>query len=359
MAITTRLISIESIYNYSVRRLAVALSIGIFLQTLAVNPAIAQVENLVLKTPIPARISSGTFDVELQPKSYSADLRYDGVAVCIWDLKGYQCSKYWDLSKTPGVRTGSTGSYGTGVSISVLTINENKYIFNFETAGNFEILLIKTYTKDMPGRSGRENFESTIRIPIEISDVSYGGFDVRDLSAVGIKINPYPILKCPEKIKNVNQTISCNLSYGYEDPEYDVLYEPFERFKICAYKNAGDILDCKLKNPYLNKEIQIELNKVEKITIPIYKDVDTHIELVPIISGNFPQFMDTLGSQHYFFKPAKKTAPIKSKSNSGKRVKKCEDIVTRTDGRFEIIDGRIQGGPVTTRSEVCRNVWVP
>jgi len=359
MAVTRRLISFEPIYNYSVRRLALALCIGIFLQTMAVNPAIAQVENLVLKTPIPLSISSGTFDVDLQPQSYSSDLRYDRVVVCIWDLKGNQCSKYWELSKTPGVSTGSTGSNGTGVTFSVLTVNENKYIFNFKTAGNFEILLLKTYTKDIPGRSGRENFESTIKIPIEISNVAYGGFDVRDLSAAGIKINPYPILKCPEKIKNVNQTINCNLSYGYEDPVYDVLYEPFERFKICAYKNVGDILDCEAKNSYLNKEIKIDLNKVEKITIPIYKDVDTHIELVPIISGNFPQFMDTLGSQYYFFKPAKKTAPIKSKSNSGKWVKKCEDIVTRTDGRFEIIDGRIQGGPVTTRSEVCRNVWVP
>ena len=69
--------------------------------------------------------------------------------------------------------------------------------------------------------------------------------------------------------------------------------------------------------------------------------------------------MDTLGSQHYFFKPANKSAPIKSKSNSGKYVKVCIDIVTRTDGRFEIIDGRIEGGPVATKSKACRYVWMP
>jgi hypothetical protein len=207
-----------------------------------------------------------------------------------------------------------------------------------------------------PSFRGNVNTEWTyeeIEFPVEITDISKGGIDIRDLAEAGIKINPYPILKCPEKIKNIKQTISCNLSYGYQDPAYYVLYEPFERFKICAYKNAGDILDCELKNPYLIKEIKIDLNKIEKISIPIYKDVDTHIELVPIISGKFPQYMDTLGSQNYFFKPIKYAPAKKSNSSKGKWVEKCKKITTRTQAPG--IDSR----PEYTYTKVCEEVSVP
>ena len=339
----------------------IAIFLVVTLSTLVITSPTAkaeELENLILKTLLPASISTNTLEVELQPKTYSSELRFDGALVSICEEKVVGCFFLYDVYPGAVSRVKINGD-NYGKNVNVLNIKDNKFIFNFPSSGKFQINIFKRYSKDVPGRSVRESLDSQIKILIEITDISMGGIDIRDLAEAGTKLNPYPILKCPEKIKNVKQTISCNLSYGYQYSEYNVLYEPFERFKICAYKNAGDILDCELKNPYLIKEIKIDLNKTEKIGIPIYKDVDTHIELVPIISGKFPQYMDALGSQHYFFKPANKSAPIKSKSNSGKYVKDCIDIVTRTDGRFEIIDGRIEGGPATTKSKACRYVWMP
>jgi hypothetical protein len=322
-------------------------------------------KNLNLVTPIPQTVASSTIVVDLQPSNYSADYKKWKTIVSVCGKSGAFCGN-WEIAEYPKpIKINLDGDYKAS-SIFVLGVNDNRIVFSFDKVGQYYVNIIKPFSRNIvsadPSFRGNVNTEWTyeqVEIPVEITNISKGGIDIRDLAEAGIKINPYPILKCPEKIKNVKQTISCDLTYGYQDPAYYVLYEPFERFKICAYKNAGDILDCKLKNSYLNKEIQIELNKVEKINIPIFKDVDTHIELVPIISGNFPQYMDALGSQHYFFKPVKKSTPLKSRSNSGKWVKECIDIVTRTDGRFEIIDGRIQGGPVTSKSKVCKYVWTP
>ena len=324
-------------------------------------------KKLNLITPIPQTVASSTITVDLQPSNYSSEYKKWKTIVSVCSKAGQLCGN-WEINKYPDpnpIKINVDADY-RAPNVYVLGVSDNRIVFSFEKVGKYNVHIVKSFSREIisvdPSFRGNVNTESTqeaVEFPVEITDVSRGGIDIRDLAEAGIEINPYPILKCPEKIKNAKQTISCNLSYGYQDPAYYVLYEPFETFKICAYKNAGDILDCKLKNSYLNKEIKIELNKVEKITIPIYKDVDTHIELVPIISGKFPQYMDALGSQHYFFKPANKSAPIKSKSNSGKWVKDCIDIVTRTDGRFEIIDGRIEGGPATAKSKACRYVWMP
>lgn len=46
--------------------------------------------------------------------------------------------------------------------------------------------------------------------------------------------------------------------------------------------------------------------------------------------------------------------------SSGKWERKCKNVTTTTTGeRLEIIDGRIQGGPITTITKVCEDVWVP
>ena len=323
-------------------------------------------KKLNLITPIPQLVASSTINVDLQPSNYSSAYKKWKTIVSVCSRSGQFCGN-WEINKYPDpnpIKLNVDGDY-RAPNIYVLGVNDNRIVFSFEKVGKYYVRIVKGFSREIesldPSFRGNVNTEWTyeeIEFPVEITDISKGGIDIRDLAEAGIKINPYPILKCPEKIKNIKQTISCNLSYGYQDPAYYVLYEPFETFKICAYKNASDLLDCKLKNPYLLRDIKINLNTVEKISVPIYKDVDTHIELVPIISGNFPQFMDALGSQHYFFKPAKKSVPIKSKSNSGKWVKECVDIVTRTDGRFEIIDGRIQGGPITTKSKACKYVWI-
>jgi hypothetical protein len=349
---------------------AVCLLLSLILLGLSSPPVAAAdtiYKKLNLATQIPQTVDSSTIVVDLQPSNYSADYKKWKTIVSVCSKPGQLCGN-WEITEYPDpnpIKLNVDADY-RAPNVYVLGVKENRIVFSFEKVGKYNVHIVKRWSREIkssdPSFRGNVNTEwthETIEFPVEITNISKGGIDIRDLAEAGIKINPYPILKCPEKIKNVKQTISCDLTYGYQDPAYFVLYEPFERFKICAYKNAGDILDCKLKNSYLNKEIRIELNQVEKINIPIFKDVDTHIELVPIISGNFPQYMDALGSQHYFFKPVKKSTPLKSRSNSGKWVKECIDIVTRTDGRFEIIDGRIQGGPVTSKSKACKYVWTP
>lgn len=342
----------------------IAIFLVVALSTLVItSPATKAevVENLILKNPLPVSISTNTLEVELQPKIYSSELRFDGVLVSICEEKVVGCFFLYDAYSGVVSKVKINGD-NYGKNVNVLNIKDNKFIFNFPSSGKFQINIFKRYSKDVPGRSVRESLDSQIKILIEITDISNGGIDIRNLAEAGTKLNPYPILKCPGKIKNVKQTISCNLSYGYQDPEYSVLYEPFERFKICAYKNAGDIFDCELKNPYLIKEIKIDLNKVEKISIPIYKDVDTHIELVPIISGKFPQYMDTLGSQNYFFKPIKYAPAKKGNSSKGKWVEKCKTITTKEVLKpGELTDSVLNGGsgPRTYNTRVCEDVWVP
>jgi len=334
------------------------------LSTLVITSPAAKAEefeNLVLKTPLPASISTNTLAVELQPKTYSSELRFEGVLISICEEKVVGCYFLYN-AYSGAVSTVKINGDNYGKKVNVLDIKDNKFIFNFPSSGKFQIKILKRYSKDVPGRSVRESLDSQINILIEITDISKGGIDIRDLVEAGITLNPYPILKCPEKIKNVNQTISCNLSYGYQDPEYNVLYESFETFKICAYRNADDLLNCELKNPYLLKNIKINLNATEKISIPIYKDVNTSIEMVPVIAGKFPEYMDYFGSQNYWFKPVKYAPTKKSNSSSGKWVKKCKMITTKEVLRpGELTDMVLNGGggPRTYKTEVCEDVWVP
>jgi hypothetical protein len=335
------------------RKIAIFLIVTLSVPVITSPTANAEVvESLMLKNKLPVSISTNTLEVELQPKTYSSELRFDAVLVSICEEKVLGCYFLYNTYSGVVSKVKVNGDY-YGKTVQVLNVKDNKFIFNFATSGKFQINIFKRYSKDVPGRSVRETLDSQINIPIEITDISSGGIDIIDLAEAGIKLNPYPILKCPEKIKNLKQTISCNLSYGYQDPGYDVLYESFETFKICAYKNADDLLDCELKNPYLLRNIKVDLNTVEKISIPIYKDVDTSIEMVPIIEGKFPEFMDTFGRQNYYFKPAKKSTSTKSKSNSGKWVNKCKTITTRTQAPG--LDSR----PEYTYTKICEDVWVP
>jgi hypothetical protein len=300
--------------------------------------------------------------VELQQKSYPAELEYEGVQVCIWDRQGSQCTKYWYLSKGPGVSTGTTGSYGTGVKISVLTINENKYVFNFETAGKYEILLVKSYSKDIPGRSVGESFNSSITIPIEISDVTTGGFVVKDLATVGILLQPFPILRCPEKIKNINQSISCDLYYYYDPVAYKVRLSPFENFKICAYKVSVKFSECsKKQNPYFSRDLKIGFNTVTTIKIPVSKNVDTAIYL-RWDNEEIPYDENDAAFEYYSNKPIKYPPVKKEGTDSGKWVKKCKTITARKIFEpGELTDLVLNGGSGsgnTYRKEVCENVWV-
>jgi hypothetical protein len=304
------------------RKLAIALSVWLFIQTLTISPAFAQVENLVLNTPIPSSISSNTLVVDLRSKTYSTDLRYDGASVCVLSAGTMNCNGFFSLDKSPGVVNGKVNSDYYGKRVSVLTLNENKFIFNFETIGKFEIILVKSYSRFVPGRSVRDSFSSEIRIPIEITDVSYGGFDVRDLSAAGIEILPIPILDCPKKINNVKQTISCKLSYGFYEPAYRIIVEDSEPFKVCAYKIDHTYSECDSKQkPYFSKNIELDFDSVSTVKIPISKDVDTAIYL-RWDNSNIPYDRNKADFEYYFNKPIKYSPVKKGNSSEGRWEKK-------------------------------------
>ena len=343
------------------KRISIILALVVNLLVTPSSPATASDnfdKNLNLASPVSAVVGSSTVEVQLQASKYPSEYRYEEMVVCVTNSSG--CGGYNDLNPL-GITNIKINSDYNGKRVSVLAVNENKYFFNFSTLGKFQILLSKRYSKDVPGRSVRDSFYSSVTIPVEITDTSKGGFDVTDLAAAGVEINPIPVLKCPEKIKNIKQTISCEIAYGFKDPEYDVLFEPFETFKICAYKN-NEIDDECLGKTYFNKEIRINLNTSLQIKIPIFKNVDTNIEIVPVLRGKDKYYDDIFASQSYFYKPVKKSSESTGKTGSGKWVKKCRTVTSREIPLpGELTDSILNGGggPRTTQTQICENVWVP
>lgn len=309
------------------------------------------VENLSLKISLPASIATNTLEVELLPNTYSQEIRYVGANVGIFEI-GKSGPSGTDLGKYPGLVNGIVGSSNYDQKkYSVLTVNENKFIFNFNSIGKYQIILTKRYTKDSVNEY--DKLQSTIQIPLEITDVSKGGFGIKDLTEAGIKLNPHPILKCPEGIKNFNGFIFCDATYAYDQQRFTFIVEPFEVFKICAYKAGGqDNSDCRKKNSYFAKDLRITFNTIEKIKIPIFKDYVSSIYLQSTVTG------EAVAVYQNNFPPSKPTS-TKGKSTLGKWVTKCKNVVSTTNWPMEIIDGRIQGGPVTTITKVCEDVWVP
>ena len=345
------------------KRFAIALSIGIFIQTLTATPTNAQDDNLVLSTPVPLVTSLNTVEINLQPKLYPSDFRYEEASVCILTSGRSSCNGNYGLGKTAGVVKGRINSDYYGKSFSALTVNENRFLFSFEVVGKYEIVLLKRYSKDVPGRSVRDSFYSTIRIPVEITDVSYGGFDVKDLSAAGIEIRPIPILGCPEKVSNVKQTITCKLSYGFDSTEYRIIVEPSEPFKVCAYKVEHAFSECdKKQKPYFSKKMELDFNSVSTVKIPISKDVDTAIYL-HWENSSISYDRNKADFIYYFNKPVKYSPVKKGNSNSGKYVRKCKTVTTRVIPQpGELTSSTLNGGgalPLSTTSQVCENVWVP
>lgn len=307
------------------------------------------VEDLALKNSLPPSITTNTLEVELLPNNYSQEIQYVGTSVCIFESGKSGCSWGYDLGKYPGLVNGIIYS-DNDKKFSVLTVTENKFIFNFTSTGKFQIILTKRYTKDRVNEYDR--LRSTIQIPLEIADVSKGGIDIRDLAEAGIKINPHPILKCPQGIKNFNGFITCDVTYVYDQQRFTFIVEPFEVFKICAYKAFNENSDCRMKNSYFAKDLKITFNTIEKIKIPIFKDYVSSIYLQSTVNGEaVVVYQNNL--------PPSKPTSTKGKSASGKWEKKCKNVVSKTNSQMEIIDGRIQGGPVTTITKVCEDVWVP
>jgi len=316
--------------------------------------ATANEENLTLKTPLPVSIATNTLELELEPKISGSESRFDGTTVSICEEKIEVCSSTYDAG--PGtVRVVKVNGDNYGKKVYVLNINENKFAFNFTSTGKFQVIIAKRYSKDVLGRSVRDTIYSKIKISIEVTDIKDGGISVRDLKTAGIGLYAFPILGCPNKVKNSNQTISCDLSYTYEKQEYRFMTESFETFVVCAYKTDNSTSDCDEKNPYFKKEVKINANSNEKIKIPIYKNFDTSIYMQSLAGGYATPI-------YYNNKPVKISTNTKSKSGSGKWIRKCKTIRTNIIPQpGELTDSVLNGSgeSFTKFTQVCENVWVP
>jgi hypothetical protein len=335
--------------------------------------------SLKLITPIPQTIASNTIAVDLQPTSYPSDYnlqplnfpseyKYTETTVSVCDSDKF-CG-----NSALGQRVGKlnvNGDYRAS-RIYVLQVNANRIIFSFDKAGKYYVNITKHFgrevrplNRDFWGNVSTEWMYEKILIPIEITDVSKGGIDIKDLNAAGVDLFPIPILKCPEKIKNTKQTISCNLGYAYDtyERDYVIVGEPFESFKVCAYKVEENFSGCGDKpSPYFSRDIKIDKNTSSSIKIPISKDVDTAIYF-QWENNNVPDFKKGKAAfKYYFNKPIKYAPTKKSNPSNGKWVKKCKMITTKEVLRpGELTDMVLNGGggPRTYKTEVCEDVWVP
>ena len=335
--------------------------------------------SLKLITPIPQTIASNTIAVDLQPTSYPSDYnlqplnfpseyKYTETTVSVCDSDKF-CG---NSALGQRVETLTVNGDYRASRIYVLQVNTNRIIFSFDKAGKYFVNITKHFSRearplnrDFWGNVSTEWMYEKILIPIEITDVSKGGIDIKDLYAAGVDLFPIPILKCPEKIKNIKQTISCNLGYAYDtyERDYIIVGEPFESFKVCAYKVEKNFSGCGDKpSPYFSKDIKIDKNTSSSVKIPISKDVDTDIYL-QWENNNIPDFKKGKPSfQHYFFKPIKYAPAKKGNSSNGKWVKKCKTITIKEVPRpGELTDMVLNGGygPKTYTKPECENVRVP
>lgn len=334
--------------------------------------------DLKLITPIPQTIASSTIILDIQPSSYPQDFNlqpsnfpstyeYKDTIVSVCDTDQF-CGNN-GLTDSPGVRKIRVNGDYRGASIYVLGVNTNRIVFSFEKTGKYLVNVTKAYSREAKpldrsfwGNVTTQWLYEKITIPVEITDVSKGGIDIRDLSAAGIELSLVPRLKCPEKIKNIKQTISCDLSYAYEQKEYFILVDPYESFKVCAYKVDEDSGRCSEKpSPYFSKDFKISLNSVATVKIPISKDVDTAIYL-QWEKKSVPDYKNKADFQYYFYKPIKYAPAKKENSSKGKWVKKCKTItMTEVLRPGELTDSVLNGGsgPSTYKKTVCADVWVP
>ena len=346
------------------------------------SPAVAASDafytNLILINQIPQTVTSSTITLDIQPSSYPPDYNlqpsnfpstyeYKDTIVSVCDTDQF-CGNY-GLDDSPGVRKIKVNGDYRAASIYVLGVNTNRVIFSFEKTGKYFVNVTKTYSREAKpldrsfwGNVTTQWLYEKITVPVEITDVSKGGIDIKDLSAAGIELSLVPRLKCPEKIKNLKQTISCDLSYAFEKQEYVILVEPYESFKVCAYKVDEDSGRCSEKpSPYFSKDLKIRLNSVAAVKIPISKDVDTAIYL-QWDTKSVPDYKNKAAFQYYFYKPIKYAPTKKENSSKGKWVKKCKTItMTEVLRPGELTDSVLNGGSgaSTYKKTVCADVWVP
>ena len=141
-----------------------------------------------------------------------------------------------------------------------------------------------------------------------------------------------------------------------------MLVEPFETFKVCAYKVDENFGRCTTTlRPYFSENIKIDLNGVSNVKIPVSKDVDTTIYFQWENENALKYQSDTV-IKYYSNKPKKYTPAQKVNPSKGKWVKKCKTITTTEvlkpgDLTASVLNGG--SGPRTYNTRVCEDVWVP
>lgn len=326
---------------------------------LSINPSassnvIEANKNLFLKNSVPSSLASGRLKIELVPDSYPSEIYYKGAEICVTTIEQPTCYQRMDIEKFPQFLTHRITSDPKS-KYSVVNLNNNTFVFDFTSVGKVLITIKKIYGKNQ--NSEFDNLISTIQIPLEITDVSTGGFFIEELKTAGVSISAIPILSCPEVKKNFNGYITCEATYTYYNRGIKLQVEPTETFKICAYK--GDpfgIYGCKPnKNLYFAKEMRLSLNSIQEIKIQVYRDDVTSIHLQSSKSGEaVKQIQPNIMS--------KKQAATTNRNRLGRWIRKCKNVSVYSpniNDPMQIVDGRIQGGATTQYLKVCEDVWVP
>ncbi len=309
-------------------------------------------KNLVLKSALQSSVAFNTIKIELISDNYPQEIHYKNAEVCVTSIGQPNCYQRMDIGKFSQLQSRRISSDPKS-KYSVINVDENTFIFNFASVGKVLIQIKKFYYKDQ--QSEYDNLTSAIEIPLEITDVSKGGFTIGDLRAAGVSILTQPVLNCPEVKKNFNGFISCEATYYYKNQGITLQVEPSESFKICAYRgDPNQIYGCGARNSYLSKDLKLAFNTIQKIKIPIYKNYVTSIHLESVRSGEAVRQVQANVL-------TKKQTSTKKGTTASQWIRKCKNITaySSTNDRLQIVDGSIQGGTVTTNFKVCEDVWIP
>ena len=316
------------------------------------NPNVIEAnKNLILKNSVPLSLASNTLKIELVPDNYPQEIHYKNAEVCVTSVGQPNCFQRMDIEKFSQLQSRRISSDPKS-KYSVINVDENTFIFNFASPGNVLIQIRKIYYKDQ--QSEHDNMTSSIQIPLEITDVSKGGFTIGDVRAAGVSILTQPVLNCPEVKKNFNGFINCEASYYYKNQGITLQAEPSESFKICAYKgDSNQIYGCRGKNTYFVKDLKLEFNEVKKIKIPIFRDFVTAIHLESVEFGEAVSQMQPNVSTN-------KQSSTRKGTKSGRWIPKCKNVTvySSTNDPMQIVDGRIEGGTTAKTLKICEYVWV-
>lgn len=313
-------------------------------------------KNLVLKNSVPSSLASNTLKIELVSDLYPSEIRYKGAEICITSTDQPYCYQRMDIEKFSQIQSKRISSDPRS-EYSVLNLDENTFIFQFTSVGKFLIEIRKVYYKD--SNNEYDNLRSTILIPLEITDISNGGISIEDLKVAGIDFFVQPVLNCPEVRKSTDSSVACEVNYFYNarsqvSRNLRLLVQPYESFRICAYRGNPQSYGCSNGKPYFVKDFKVDLNRAKKIEVPVQRDNLSSIYLVSLNSKEaLVQVLGNLISD--------KRAIVKNGTKSGRWIRQCKNVTvySQSNEQMRIEDGRIQGGSVRTNMKICESVWMP